>query len=50
VRVSVAGGSVVYESVLSRSEEPWLYDHRVGEHAVMPGAGFAELVAHLLAA
>ena len=44
VRVSFAGGAVVYEAVLSRAEHSWLYDHRVGELALMPGAGVAELV------
>ncbi|WEQ54930.1 SDR family NAD(P)-dependent oxidoreductase [Komagataeibacter nataicola] len=43
VRVPVAGAAV-YESVLSAAEQPWLYDHRVGVSALMPGAGIAELV------
>ncbi|WP_315833555.1 type I polyketide synthase [Bradyrhizobium prioriisuperbiae] len=44
VRVSLAGGKVMYETVLSRGEHGWLYDHRVGEAALMPGAGLCELV------
>jgi acyl transferase domain-containing protein len=34
----------VYETVLSRAEQSWLYDHRVGAVALMPGSGVAELV------
>ncbi|WEQ57356.1 polyketide synthase dehydratase domain-containing protein [Komagataeibacter nataicola] len=43
MRMPVAGAAV-YESVLSAAEQPWLYDHRVGVSALMPGAGIAELV------
>jgi acyl transferase domain-containing protein/surfactin synthase thioesterase subunit/acyl carrier protein len=43
VRVSMAGADAVYESVLSRAEHPWLYDHCVGDQVLMPGAGLGEL-------
>src|SRR5262245_15619724 len=43
VRVSMAGADVVFESLLSRAEHPWLYDHCVGEQVLMPGAGLGEL-------
>jgi acyl transferase domain-containing protein/acyl carrier protein len=45
-RVSVAGtgAHAVFESVLSRTKEAWLYDHAVGDRALMPGAGLAELI------
>ncbi|HVR07471.1 MAG TPA: SDR family NAD(P)-dependent oxidoreductase, partial [Thermoanaerobaculia bacterium] len=44
VRVPMAGAEAAYESVLSRSSHAWLYEHRVGASAVMPGAGVGELV------
>jgi acyl transferase domain-containing protein len=44
VRLSLAGVEAVYESVLSRADHSWLYDHRVGGAALMPGAGLGELV------
>jgi acyl transferase domain-containing protein len=44
VRLSLAGADAVYESVLSQAEHPWLYDHRVGEQVVLPGAALGELV------
>jgi acyl transferase domain-containing protein/NADPH:quinone reductase-like Zn-dependent oxidoreductase/acyl carrier protein len=46
VRLSVAGadGSAVYEPVVSRSEEGWLYEHEVGDHVLMPGAALVELL------
>ena len=43
-RVSMAGAGVTYESMLSRSTHAWLYDHRVGDQAVVPGAGLVELL------
>jgi acyl transferase domain-containing protein len=43
-RVPLACAGAVYESVLSRSEQGWLYDHRVGGAALMPGAALMELV------
>ncbi|HVR06985.1 MAG TPA: type I polyketide synthase, partial [Thermoanaerobaculia bacterium] len=44
VRVSMAGAAAVYEAAVSRPAQSWLYDHRVGDRALMPGAGMAELV------
>jgi acyl transferase domain-containing protein/acyl carrier protein len=45
VRLCVAVGvHAVYETVFSRSEQRWLYDHQVGGQAVVPGAAIAELV------
>ncbi|WP_315730367.1 MULTISPECIES: polyketide synthase dehydratase domain-containing protein, partial [unclassified Bradyrhizobium] len=44
LRVPLACAGAVYETVLSRTEQSWLYDHRVGGHALLPGAGVAELV------
>jgi NADPH:quinone reductase-like Zn-dependent oxidoreductase/acyl carrier protein len=44
VRVSLAGAEAMYEAMLSRAEHSWLYDHRVGDAALMPGAGLGELV------
>src|SRR5262249_11138618 len=43
VRVPAAGADAVFESVLSRAEHPWLYDHCVGDQVLMPGAGLGEL-------
>src|SRR5262249_55282498 len=43
VRVSLAGGDAVFESVLSRAEHAWLYDHCVGDQVLMPGAGLGEV-------
>ncbi|NKY88125.1 type I polyketide synthase [Nocardia veterana] len=39
-----AFGGVVLTGRLSLASHPWLADHRVFGHAVLPGAGFAELV------
>ena len=44
VRVPAAGSQAVYESVVSRVEEAWLYDHRAMGKALVPGAGLAELM------
>ncbi|HEX3757294.1 MAG TPA: SDR family NAD(P)-dependent oxidoreductase, partial [Kofleriaceae bacterium] len=44
VHVALAGSAMVYETVLSRREHAWLYDHRVAGQAVVPGAGLVELV------
>ena len=44
VRLSLAGSNTVYESVLTRSEQGWLYDHLVGDQVVMPGAALADLM------
>ncbi|WP_315732751.1 MULTISPECIES: type I polyketide synthase [unclassified Bradyrhizobium] len=43
-RLPIAGTGAVYETVLSRAEQSWLYDHRVGGQALMPGTGVVELV------
>ena len=43
-RVSVAGVEGVYEARVSRSTHGWLYEHRVGGQAWVPGAGLAELL------
>ncbi|MDD9964954.1 MAG: thioester reductase domain-containing protein, partial [Myxococcales bacterium] len=42
--VRVSGAVPVYECELSRAGQPWLYDHRVGTRALVPGAGLAELM------
>jgi polyene macrolide polyketide synthase len=44
IRVSVAGSDAIYESVLSRADEPWLYDHRLDGKAVLPAAALAEIM------
>src|SRR5262249_49236520 len=44
VRLAQAGAEARYESVLSRWEHGFLYEHRVGGKALMPAAGLAELV------
>ncbi len=44
VCVPVAGMSAVYEGMLGLATHPWLGDHRVAGHALVPGAAVAELV------
>ncbi|HGM5493478.1 TPA: SDR family NAD(P)-dependent oxidoreductase, partial [Serratia fonticola] len=43
-RISLAGDGAVFESCIAQSTHGWLYDHRVYELAVMPGAGIGELI------
>ncbi|WP_025123556.1 MULTISPECIES: SDR family NAD(P)-dependent oxidoreductase, partial [unclassified Serratia (in: enterobacteria)] len=43
-RISLAGEGAVFESLIARTTHGWLYDHRVYELAVMPGAGVGELI------
>ncbi|WP_262121905.1 SDR family NAD(P)-dependent oxidoreductase, partial [Serratia ficaria] len=43
-RISLAGDSTVFESLITPHTHGWLYDHRVYELAVMPGAGVAEVM------
>ncbi len=42
--ISLAGEGVVYEALITLAKHGWLYDHIVGELAVVPGAGIGELV------
>lgn len=42
--ISLAGEGVVYEALITPAKHSWLYDHIVGELAVVPGAGIGELV------
>src|SRR5262249_4961541 len=44
VRVRQAGEEARYESVLTRSEHGWIYDHQVLGQALLPGGGVGELV------
>jgi len=44
VRSSLDTAQTVFESTLSRTEHPWLYDHRVAGKALLPGTALAELV------
>jgi acyl transferase domain-containing protein/acyl carrier protein len=43
-RLGLAGGEAVYETVLGAEDEGWVGDHRVGQVAVLPGVGVAELM------
>lgn len=43
-QISLAGEGVVYEALITSTKHSWLYDHIVGELAVVPGAGIGELV------
>jgi acyl transferase domain-containing protein len=43
-RLLTAGTEALYESLLSRGEHPWLYDHRIAGRAFMPGAALVDLV------
>ncbi|WP_025122631.1 MULTISPECIES: type I polyketide synthase [unclassified Serratia (in: enterobacteria)] len=43
-QISLAGEGGVYEALITPAKHSWLYDHIVGELAVVPGAGIGELV------
>src|SRR5690606_2404578 len=42
-RLSTAGGERIFEARLSLADVPWLADHRVHGHAVLPGTAYLEM-------
>lgn len=45
VKLSTAGGTSIYETLLSQHDLSWVHEHhRAGANAVLPGAGLLELM------
>ncbi|CAI2536326.1 Beta-ketoacyl-acyl-carrier-protein synthase I [Serratia ficaria] len=43
-RISLAGDSTVFESLITPHTHGWLYDHVFGGVSIMPGTGWAEII------
>ncbi|EKK3320052.1 SDR family NAD(P)-dependent oxidoreductase, partial [Salmonella enterica] len=43
-RIDLAEDGAIFESLITRTTHGWLYDHIIGELAVVPGAGIGELI------